>query len=126
VLYGTTAGGGRRGYGTVFASNLSGEKRVLYEFRGGADGQTPVGPLLLVDGKLYGATLGGGDPQTSGTIFEVTTSGVERALYRFKGGSDASCAYGGLISMNGALYGTSFLGGDRNCGTVFEVKMGGT
>ena len=52
---------------------------------------------------LYGTTLGGG-VNDNGTVFEVTTSGQERALYAFKGGTaDGDKPRGGLVSFNGAL-----------------------
>ncbi len=38
--------------------------RILYQFRGGRDGEGPAGPLIDVNGSLYGVTsAGGGHPQ---------------------------------------------------------------
>jgi hypothetical protein len=45
----------------VFRLDLSGGFAIKYTFSGGDDGSGPEGPLVLgVDGKLYGATGGGG------------------------------------------------------------------
>ena len=56
---------------------------------------------------LYGTTLGGG-ANDKGTVFEVTTSGQERVLYAFKGGTaDGDNPRGGLVAFNGALYGAT-------------------
>jgi uncharacterized repeat protein (TIGR03803 family) len=67
-LYGTTSGGGTAspcssgsgtGCGTVFSVDTSGNERVLYRFRGDADGGSPNGSLLALNGKLYGTTYSG-------------------------------------------------------------------
>ncbi|MGB9652524.1 MAG: hypothetical protein WCB01_12050, partial [Candidatus Cybelea sp.] len=50
-----------------------------------------------------------------GTIFRVTTTGGENALYSFGGGSDGAYPYAGLMNVNGTLYGTSLHGGGRGC-----------
>ena len=69
VLYGDTLYGGggtlcSGGCGAVFALTPSGSsysERVLYAFQGGADGQSPVGNLLIdKSGALYGTTVNGG------------------------------------------------------------------
>ena len=73
VLYGTTVYGGSLadpyaiGYGAVFKLTppLPGQTRwketVLYRFRGGADGESPMATLTMdASGALYGTTLFGG------------------------------------------------------------------
>ena len=43
-------------------------------------------------------------------------------LHSFAGGSDGAGPYGGLIDMNGTLYGTTeFGGGTHGHGTVFTL-----
>jgi uncharacterized repeat protein (TIGR03803 family) len=66
-----------------------------------------------------------GDGNDNGTIFEVNTSGVERVLYNFKGGTDGANPYADLIAANGVLYGTTARGGANNAGTVLEVSKAG-
>ena len=141
TIYGITWTGGRRtvcadlskGCGTVFEVSTSGKERILYRFEGGRDGAFPEGTLLALDGKLFGTAYGGGDRGCygagCGTIFDVSTSGVEKVLYRFKGGADGENPKAGLISVNGVLYGTASEGGSGcaslGCGTVFEASTSG-
>ena len=133
ILYGTTfGGGGQYNPGTVFAITTTGKERVLHAFTGGAggaDGANPYAGLVDVNEILYGTTFGGGGQQNRGTIFAVTTTGKERVLHAFTGGSggaDGANPYSGLVEMNGILYGTTFGGGGRqNPGTVFAVTTSG-
>jgi uncharacterized repeat protein (TIGR03803 family) len=134
TLYGTTSQGGKHRSGTVFAITTSGMFRVLHSFEGdgSGDGDFPTAGLINIDGTLYGTTLGGGQAGADGvgTVFSITTSGKERVLYGFAGGSvDGANPYGGLINVNGTLYGTTTQGGNGacfdGCGTVFEIKPSG-
>lgn len=71
TFYGTTAGGGDHGYGTVFkVDSLSSE--TLYNFSGGTDGGSPWGGLLRgAQGSLYGtAKIGGANGY--GVVFKIT------------------------------------------------------
>ena len=125
---------------------------VLYSFQGGNDGDLPIGPLVFDKaGNLYGATLFGGGQGTScnvfyggncGTIFELSPpqakggQWTEKVLHSFAGiatGSqygDGASPNGGLVlDSQGAIYGTTFLGGyncphnsNQGCGTVFRLK----
>jgi uncharacterized repeat protein (TIGR03803 family) len=69
-LFGTTAGGGAYGYGTVFEiANGSNTITTLVSFDG--DGASPVGDLVMdKNGDLYGVTS---STVNSNTVFEVTT-----------------------------------------------------
>lgn len=142
VLYGTTIRGGKRGYGTVFAIDTSGNERVIYAFTGGADGISPSDGMTVLHGVLYGTTIAGGDGCATGpvgaagcgTVFAVTTSGKERVVYSFKWGSDGAAPITGLTVLHGALYGVTWVGGlktvcanflSKGCGTVFEVSTSG-
>jgi uncharacterized repeat protein (TIGR03803 family) len=59
---------------------------VIYSFKGGStDGAAPSAPLLEVGGTLYGTTASRGE-SGNGTVFSITTSGVETVLYSFDGG----------------------------------------
>lgn len=126
TLYGTTRFGGGTscgyygaiGCGTIFEVGASGVERVIYRFQGGTDGGNPYAGLTDVHGTLYGTTSFGGGTSCRyyygtgcGTIFEVGTSGAERVLYRFQGGSDGANPYAGLTALDGTLYGTTYFGG---------------
>jgi uncharacterized repeat protein (TIGR03803 family) len=138
-LYGTTVGGGAYGLGTVFAVSPSGKERLVYVFKGRpTDGVAPEANVIVVNGSLYGTTLGGGrykcfsDGFGCGTVFKVSTSGKESVLYSFKGGRDGALPSAGLTAVNSVLYGTTNSGGSGNCapgsstsggcGTVFQIS----
>ncbi len=132
TLYGTTLSGGSSPChcGTVYSISTSGAKKVLYSFKGGSDGENPVG-LVDVNGVLYGATYSGGtvcttisNSQGCGTIYSVTTGGKEKVLYRFGGGVDGQYPTG-LIDVSGTLYGTTQEGGASDQGVVYSVTTSG-
>jgi len=128
VLYGTTLSGGGNGFaGTVFKISTSGTIAILHRFGGPGDGGSPAAGLTDVDGVLYGTTIEGGTNQNNGTVFKITTSGVESVLHSFNGGSDGSQPEAGLTNVNGTLYGTTYYGGsaDRDDGTVFKISTAG-
>jgi uncharacterized repeat protein (TIGR03803 family) len=134
TFYGTTEYGGAGGDGTVFAVTPAGKERVVYSFKGGSDGANPLlAGLSALDGKLYGTTNGGGDEQCHfhqvvgcGTVFEVSTSGHESVLHRFRGKPDGALPSGALTFLSGALYGTTNYGGRYDYGSVFAVTTAGT
>lgn len=72
MLYGTTLSGGSgcsptySGCGTVFSLTQSGKETVLYSFQGPPDGAHPWAALTLMDGKLYGTTVNGGNTSICG------------------------------------------------------------
>lgn len=127
TLYGTTFGGGTYNSGTVFAVTAAGTHTVLHSFGRGEDGKQPTGGLVDAGGTLYGATYEGGVDRL-GTIYAVTFLGAETVLYSFKRGpgGDGANPVGGLASISGTLYGTTFAGGAHSGGTVFAVTTGGT
>ena len=77
-------------------------------------------------GNLYGTTENGG-ASGYGTVFKVDQAGQETVLYSFQDGRDGCFPNGGLdIDGEGNLYGTAYLGGESNGGTVFEITPAGT
>jgi len=130
MLYGTTGGGGTR-VGTVFRITTTGRLKILHVFSGScSDGWIPQADLINVGGTLYGTTSFGGYCNGVGTVYSITTSGQEKVLYRFKGGYDGANPQGGLIDVNGSLYGTTALGGGsgcfgHGCGTIYSVTTTG-
>ena len=83
-IYGTTGGGGKYGYGTVFKlSHVNGvwQKTTLYDFPGGAGGAGPTAAGLVLDlqGNIFGITDRGGKiggktckQQGCGIVYEIT------------------------------------------------------
>jgi uncharacterized repeat protein (TIGR03803 family) len=71
-LYGTTAYGGRSGFGTVFKLDPNGKETLLHSFIGTPDGATPYANLVRdAAGNLYGTTFHGG-AYRFGTVFKLT------------------------------------------------------
>ena len=134
ALYGTTSSAGASAHGTVFTVSTSGQEQALYSFGGGTDAAGPEAGLTALNGKLYGTTLSGGGSGCGGggcgTVFSVTTTGIESVLYRFAGGSDGERLYSGVVAVQGRLYGATLFGGGsgcggNGCGTIFEVSLNG-
>lgn len=124
-FYGTTTSGGT-GDGTIFQITPAGVETVLHSFAGGSDGSQPQAGLLQgSDGNFYGTTLYGGG-NNAGTVFKLTSAGVETVLYSFGGGGDGSLPYGSLTQgSDGNLYGTTHSGGANGNGTVFKITLVG-
>jgi uncharacterized repeat protein (TIGR03803 family) len=73
-LYGTTYTGGSNGAGIVykFTPSAGGEwtERIVYNFTGGADGNAPLGGVILDSaGHLFGTTSNGGSGY--GVVFQI-------------------------------------------------------
>jgi len=103
-----------------------------------ADGSNPIGTLVRdVDGNLYGVTSGLGK-HGYGTVFKVTPKGKLTVLHAFC--AKSSCSDGGGpgstsndLTYTGAssglvydgvspLYGTTFVGGSGNAGTLYMLE----
>lgn len=135
VLYGSTLNGGKDYGGTVFSVTSAGAVRTIFNFRApskfrgpSTTGSGPNGPMAVVNGKLYGATSGGG-AKGCGAVFSLTPAGVERVIYSFQCGKDGNLPLGGLVAFNGVLYGTTDEGGTGRdplgSGTVFSLATSG-
>jgi len=137
AFYGTTYEGGANNEGTVFEISPTGKFRTLYSFCSQAfctDGEYPrAGLIRAPNGNLYGTTEAGGIDgpfNGDGTIFEITPAGKLTTLYTFcpqPGCTDGANPYAGLAqATNGSFYGTTFAGGAKNNGTIFEMIAGGS
>ncbi len=130
-LYGTTAGGGLWGQGSVFvldpAEGGGFTVETLYSFTGGYDGGNPRASLILAnDGSFYGTTYYG-DPQLSpgGTVFRVDTNGNLATLHVFFGYDDGYNPSGSLMqASDDNLYGVTQTAGGGS-GTVFRCDLEG-
>jgi len=137
-LYGTTSQGGSGsgcgfsfGCGTVFKLDPAGNETILYSFKGGSDGESPVAGLIMdVAGNLYGTTAdggsGGGCSFGCGTVFKLDPAGNFTVLHSFTGSpGDGGRPVAGLImDTAGNLYGTTAEGGSGTC-TVIVVPVSG-
>ena len=104
-------------------------EKVLYSFGNGTDGTDPAAGLIFdAAGNLYGTTQTGGT-HSGGMVFELTPAAggtwTEKVLYNF-GGTDGDQPAAGLVfDAAGNLYGTTYVGGTSDKGTVFELTPAG-
>lgn len=126
-FYGTAIIGGQYNGGIVFKLTAAGQETVLWNFGSGSDGKQPFGSLVLgQDGNLYGTTEEGG-ANGFGTVFRLTTAGVETVLWSFGAAGDGQTPKARLIqSSDGNLYGTTESGGTYGYGTVYRLTLTGT
>lgn len=71
TLYGTTAGGGLTGGGTIFALSTNGSGFTQLHSFTRTDGQLPLCALLLLDNTLYGTTASGASSNL-GSVFSLS------------------------------------------------------
>lgn len=129
-LFGTTYSGGANNSGTVFeiaktANGYASAPTILVSFTS-SKGANPYGGLIVdANGNLFGTTDHGG-ASGYGTVFEIakTANGYASApttLVSFNSSNGASPRGSLIIDANGDLFGTTYLGGANNSGTVFEI-----
>ena len=130
ALYGAATLGGSANHGTIFQLTPQAglwKEDTLYDFQGGSDGGLPVGALLGdQSGNLYGATYAG-QQADDGTIFRLSPSKsgtwTKTTLHEFGSDGDGRTPNGGLVAgKGGALYGTTYAGGEFGNGAVFAVE----
>lgn len=140
ALYGATTQGGRGGSGTVFTVSPDGAGfKVLHAFgpKGDAyqngDGARPAGLTLGGDGLLYGAATLGGDGG-NGLIFRLNRDGTGfKVLHRFRevtapdnvNGEGAKPGNAPVFGLDGALYGTTNIGGRHGYGVIYRLTADG-
>jgi uncharacterized repeat protein (TIGR03803 family) len=132
-LYGTTRFGGTSNNGTVFELTLGGTESRVYTFpsptTSGMYDPISLIPLSGNSGVFYGVSDGAGT-YGGGTLYQLTTAGVETPIYDFCGCIDnygyyEGVAPNGLIEgSDGDFYGTT-QGGSDSSGTVFKIPQNG-
>lgn len=132
----TESGGGTKckcGAIYEFVPNGSGLLTGVYSFRGApnAGGNQGAGAALIEIGHvLYGTTVAGGDKACASTNSAGGGCGVvfsydlytekEHVLFAFTG-KNGAFPLGGVVELNGKLYGTTQQGGANGLGTVFQI-----
>jgi uncharacterized repeat protein (TIGR03803 family) len=132
-FYGTTSCCGQNGGGTVFRLTSGGALTTLYNFCSQpacADGAGPyAGVIRATDGNFYGTTFTGGGGSCGpwgecGTVFEMSPAGMLTTLHNFEG-PDGSNPYAPLFqATDGNFYGTTYIGGVYDDGTIFSLATG--
>ena len=125
-FYGTTWSGGTNGDGTIFRISSSGSYSNLHIFSG-PEGANPLAALVQGnDGNFYGTTEYGGT-NSDGTVFRISPSGALTNLWSFTGGIDGAEPMSELVQgSDGNFYGTTYLGGVNDHGTVYRISPSGT
>ena len=126
-LFGTTAGGGASGAGTVYEiDNVTGTFTTLASFTGaGTNGSDPfAGVTFDSKGNLFGTTFLGG-ASGNGTVYEIAQgSSIITTLASFNATNGRSPAAGVTLDSGGNLFGTTNAGGAHDAGTVYEIAQG--
>jgi len=136
-LYGTTAGGGVAGAGTVFKIGKDGtDYLTLHSFAeiGGfrSDGLSPYGPLTQSKGGVLIGTTELGGAYRYGSLFRLNTNGTDyNILHHFGYGlaGDGKNPRGALLqASDGDFYGTTTAGPQLwgGSGTVFAISEDGS
>jgi len=138
LLYGTTMGGGTRGYGSVFRVNAEGggyttlksfSQTYVNTNASGAytnsDGAEPLAGLSLEGDTLYGTTYAGGT-SGKGTVFSLKTDGTSFTVLKHFSGIDGKAPYADLLLAGDIIYGTTAAGGVSNKGAVFRLNRDGS
>jgi uncharacterized repeat protein (TIGR03803 family) len=122
-FYGTTAGDGQFGDGTVFKITTNGTLTTIHSFAGSSDGSFPSAGLIQGgDGNLYGTTAYGG-ASNDGTVFQITTNGALMTLISFNGTNGANPGAALVEGTDDNLYGTTQNGGPMNNGVIFRLSV---
>lgn len=124
-LYGTAAGGGGYGEGTVFRIATPGGLTPVVSFAG-TNGARPFALSRGRDGCLYGTTAAGG-PHNMGTVFRLTTNGILTTLFSFT--QQYVSQYGQpsdspVQVADGDLYGTT-TGGFLTRSSIYRLSTNG-
>jgi uncharacterized repeat protein (TIGR03803 family) len=116
-LYGAAAS-------SLFVATTAGDFTSLHVFTPAEGDRALFPPIQAADGNLYGLTFGSFDPAQGtapGSLYQATTAGAATVLHTFAP-TTGHRPYGTLTQGNdGALYGTTLLGGPGQRGVVFRV-----
>lgn len=98
---------------------------VLHAFSGAAnDGMYPTAPPVIdTYGNLYGGSLGGNFGR--GAVYKISPNKAEQVLYSFRGFPDGDTPFISFVDAEGTLFGTTYLGGALNFGTVYKIDAQG-
>lgn len=137
VLYGTTTTGGvgSSTNGVVFGVNIDGTvfTNLHYFSQLGNpamtnyDGANPQSGLYFLNGLLYGLAPRGGFPGAGyGTLYSVSTNGLNFNTVHYFDFTHGYSAYSELFFANGTFYGTTPGGGAHSTGIIFQIQPDGT
>jgi uncharacterized repeat protein (TIGR03803 family) len=120
----TSSSADNAGSGTIFQIDADGANSASNPFSALADGASPEGDLIEVDGVLYGTVENGGN-YDAGIIFSVNLDGTNFTIlhhfdYETGGGPD-----GGLVYVEGVFYGMTDGGSGDSDGVIYKYDPNG-
>ena len=121
-FWGMTRQGGQHNTGVLFSLDSSATQyNIQHDFTLSNPGASPYHTRLTKwNEKFYGVTIGGGDNNNYGVIFEWdATTNTYTNRYNFAG-DDCWFVYGSLTLLNDKFYGMTNRGGDYGLGVIFE------
>lgn len=117
---------------------MTAQVTTLYDFGALGSGQPTIphsGPMQASDGNFYGASAFGGANNNNpgvgtfghGTVYRVTPAGTASVLYSFGSTTtDGRQPESTLVEADGFLFGTTFVGGAADNGTIFRISLAGS
>jgi uncharacterized repeat protein (TIGR03803 family) len=125
-FYGTTEQGGYGG--EIFRIDAAGNFTVIHRFDAYAsDGGRPVSGLIEGrDGFLYGTAPVGGLPVTGtryGVVYRMDKAGAVTVLHTFSGPDGIQPTAALVQGADGALYGSTIVGGAFGLGVLFRIDL---
>lgn len=121
-LWGTVPYGGQ-GTGVVYSFNADGSGFEVVKMLE-TEGSNPGTHLLYrADGFLYGVLYGMGLNRSGMSIFKIKADGTGFAVIH---SFNSELPNGGLVELNGFLYGTTADGGISNFGTIYRIRPDGS
>jgi uncharacterized repeat protein (TIGR03803 family) len=126
-LYGTTGFGGAHGDGSIFRVTPDGAEVIFsFDHRNGGCASPQTQLIQASDGNLYGTSRFGA--HSAGCVYRISLAGEFQVVYMFgsNGDADGLQPLGRLLQgQDGALYGTTELGGASELGLVYRVTLQG-
>ena len=131
TLYGTTSQCSASGQGTVYKLSSNGVETTLHSFAAdGKDGNGPYAGVVLDKAHNIYGTTGWGGTNGVGTVYELTSTGVELILHNFADDGidgDYPLGTGVVLDKLGNIFGTTPNGGGYNgYGVVYKIDPSGT
>ncbi len=126
-LYGTAVAGGAKDMGTVWEIAKGTTNLTAVASFNAATGSSPTsGVTIDGSGNLFGTTYSGG-ANGDGTVWEIAKGTTKiTVVASFDGMNGATPQAGVTIDAAGNLYGTTYFGGAKDMGTVWEIAKGTT
>lgn len=124
-FYGVTTRGGPHDFGTIFRMTPAGGVTILKVLEP-FDGVLPRDTMIQGPGDLLFGTTPQGGGAGFGTVYKLSTTTGAFSVIHALTSQEGHYLFGPvLLHSDGALYGTTAYGGDRDSGVVFRMTLDG-